>query len=84
MITNLPLLCCVSSVIWCRESLHWDEKEGNLAILQKKCPTNGPWDLSWKKNYNLSTSSLISPSFQSDPKIFHKGIFLKQTTHIKN
>ena len=32
----------------------------------------------------LSTSSLISPSFQGDPTIFHKGIFLKQTPHIKN
>ena len=35
-------------------------------------------------NNNLSTSSLISPSFQGDPTIFHKGIFLKQTPHIKN
>ena len=33
---------------------------------------------------HLSTSSLISPSFQGDPTIFHKGIFLKQTPHIKN
>ena len=32
---------------------------------------------------NLSTSSLISPSFQGDPTMFHKGIFLKQTHHIK-
>ena len=27
----------------------------------------------------LSTSSLISSSFQRDPIIFHKGIFLKKT-----
>ena len=27
----------------------------------------------------LSTSSLISPSFQGDPTIFHKGIFFKKT-----
>ena len=32
----------------------------------------------------LSTSSLTIPSFQGDPTIFHKGIFLKQTPHIKN
>ena len=32
----------------------------------------------------LSTSSQISPSFQGDPTIFQKGIFLKQTPHIKN
>ena len=31
----------------------------------------------------LSTSSLISPSFQSGPTTFHKGIFLKQTPYIK-
>ena len=33
---------------------------------------------------NLLTSSPISPSFQGGPTIFHKGIFLKQTPHIKN
>ena len=27
---------------------------------------------------NLSTSSVISPSFQGDTTMFHKGIFLKQ------
>ena len=32
----------------------------------------------------LQTSSLISPSFQGDPTIVHKGIFLTQTSHIKN
>ena len=32
----------------------------------------------------LSTSSLTIPSFQGDPTIFHKEIFLKQTPHIKN
>ena len=32
----------------------------------------------------LSTSSLITRSFQGDPTIFHKGIFIKQTPHIKN
>ena len=32
----------------------------------------------------FSTSSLISPSFQGDPTIFHKGIFLKPTPDIKN
>ena len=32
----------------------------------------------------LWTPSLISPSFQGDPTIFLKGIFLKQTPHIKN
>ena len=32
----------------------------------------------------LSTSILISPSFQGDPTIFHQWIFLKQTPHIKN
>ena len=39
------------------------------------------------KNYILlllSTLSLISPSFQGDPTIFQKGIFLQQTPHIKN
>ena len=33
---------------------------------------------------NLSTSRLTIPSFQGDPTIFYKGIFLKQTPHIKN
>ena len=32
----------------------------------------------------LSTSNQISPSFQGNPTIFHKGIFLKQTPPIKN
>ena len=32
---------------------------------------------------NLSTSSLISSSFQCGSTIFHKGIFLHQTLHIK-
>ena len=32
----------------------------------------------------LLTLSLISPSFQGDPTIFHRGIFLKQTPHSKN
>ena len=32
----------------------------------------------------LSTLSQIFPSFQGDPTIFHRGIFLKQTPHIKN
>ena len=36
-----------------------------------------------KKNI-FPISSLISPSFQGDPTIFQKGIFLKQTPHIKN
>ena len=33
---------------------------------------------------DMSTSSLISSSFQGDPTIFQRGIFLKQTPHIKN
>ena len=32
----------------------------------------------------LSTPSLISPSFQGGPTIFHKGNFLKHTTFSKN
>ena len=32
----------------------------------------------------LSTQSLISPSFQGGPTIFHKGNFLKHTPHSKN
>ena len=32
----------------------------------------------------LSTSSLISPSFQDDPTTFHKGLFFQQTPCIKN
>ena len=30
----------------------------------------------------LPTSSLIFPSFQGDPTIFHKGIFIKQTPNM--
>ena len=37
-----------------------------------------------KSKIALSTSSLTIPSFKGDPTIFHKGIFLKQTPHIKN
>ena len=33
-------------------------------------------------NCHLSTSSLISPSFQGDPTILLNAIFLKQTSHI--
>ena len=43
-----------------------------------------PWTTVAHDNITLSTSSLISLSFQGDPTIFHKGIFLKQTLHIKN
>ena len=32
----------------------------------------------------LSTSSLISPSFQGGPTIFHEGNFLKHTPFSKN
>ena len=48
-------------------------------ILSKLCIND-----SQKLKNILSTSSLISPSFQGDPTIFHRGIFLKQTPHIKN
>ena len=44
-------------------------REGKLSKKNDKC--------------TLSTSSLISPSFQDDPTIFYKGIFHKQTPHIK-
>ena len=35
--------------------------------------------LKGNKKYHLSTLSLISPSFQGGPTIFHKGNFLKHT-----
>ena len=32
----------------------------------------------------VNLKSLTFPSFEGDPIIFHNGIFLKQTPHIKN
>ena len=37
-----------------------------------------------RKRKNFVNLILISTSFQGVPTIFHKGIFLKQTTYIKN
>ena len=54
-------------------------------------PKNATDKIKWQnhKNYvtklesTLSTSSLISPSFQGGPTIFHKGKFLKHTPFSK-
>ena len=56
--------------------LNWDTGEGEGIKKMLK--------FSLRLKLILSTSSLISPSFQAGPTIFHMVIFLKQTPHIKN
>ena len=55
-----------------------------LSVIVPSCFTS-PISQLWADIYIiLSTPSLVFPSFQGGPTIFHKEIFLKQTPHSKS